>query len=176
MNRRTFIKSTLQLGLTLSIASPTVLRAARMQSPSLSFYHTHTGEKLDFCIIEGECSNQDQYNLFRFLRDFRTGETHPMDLSLFHTLQKIQEISGSTGVYQVISGYRSPATNALLRSKTSGVAKKSYHMKGQAIDVRLTDLPTRHLRDAAIELKAGGVGFYPKSNFVHIDTGPIRSW
>jgi uncharacterized protein YcbK (DUF882 family) len=91
-------------------------------------------------------------------------------------LLKIQKETGSKGVFEVISGYRSPQTNASLRGKSKGVAKKSFHLKGKAIDIRLSDVPTRKLRDAAISLKAGGVGYYAQSDFVHIDTGRVRTW
>ena len=83
---------------------------------------------------------------------------------------------GKTGVFSVISGFRSPQTNTSLRDKSSGVAKKSLHMVGQAIDVRFSEVPTKQLRDYAINLKAGGVGFYPSSDFVHLDTGRYRTW
>jgi len=101
---------------------------------------------------------------------------HTIDFRLMEILAKIQRKTGSKGVYEVISGYRSPKTNKSLRSHSTGVAQKSLHLKGKAIDVRLTDLPTADLRDVAISLNAGGVGYYAESDFVHIDTGKVRSW
>ena len=88
----------------------------------------------------------------------------------------ISSIAGNRGTFEVISGYRSPSTNAMLRSKSGGVAKKSLHMQGRAIDVRLTGVDTARLRKIAISLKRGGIGYYPKSDFVHLDTGRFRSW
>ena len=91
-------------------------------------------------------------------------------------LYGIQHKSGNTGVIEIISGYRSPKTNSRLRSKSNGVAKKSLHMKGKALDIRLTDLRTKDLCDVAISLRQGGVGYYAKSDFIHIDTGRVRTW
>ena len=99
-----------------------------------------------------------------------------MDRALFDQISQIQSLLGTQAEVQIISGYRSPATNEALRSKSSGVAKKSYHMLGKAIDFRLDGVKLSHVREAAISLKAGGVGYYAKSDFVHIDTGPARQW
>jgi uncharacterized protein YcbK (DUF882 family) len=110
------------------------------------------------------------------LRDFRTEEIHVIDLNLLDTLHDLAASTGSGGVYDVISGYRSPATNAQLRKKSNGVAKRSLHMLGRAIDVRLADVDSKILRDAAIRLKKGGVGYYARSDFVHLDTGRFRTW
>lgn len=99
-----------------------------------------------------------------------------MDKRLFDQISKIQTMLGVEAEVQIVSGYRSPATNEALRAQSSGVAKKSYHMLGQAIDFRLDGVDLKKVRDAARDLKAGGVGFYPSSDFVHIDTGPVRYW
>ena len=114
--------------------------------------------------------------LDNFLRDHRTGEVHPIDFRLMLILHQISQETQSSGVYEVISAYRSKTTNKELRRKSRGVAQKSLHVLGQAIDVRLTDVPTRVLRDAAADLKLGGVGYYAKADFVHIDTGDFRTW
>jgi uncharacterized protein YcbK (DUF882 family) len=111
-----------------------------------------------------------------FLRDYRTGDTHVIDPALMEILSRIQRISGSNGVYEVISGYRSPRTNAHLRQRSPKVAKDSLHMQGKAIDIRLTDVRTRELRDIARQLRCGGVGYYAKSDFLHLDTGQVRCW
>jgi uncharacterized protein YcbK (DUF882 family) len=92
---------------------------------------------------------------------------------LLYTLQQQVE---KPGTYQLISGYRSPATNAKLRNASSGVAKRSLHMRGKAVDIRLPGVELKHLRQAALSLRAGGVGYYPKSNFIHVDTGRPRFW
>lgn len=99
-----------------------------------------------------------------------------MDKRLFDQISQIQKLIGTESEVIVISGYRSPVTNASLRSGSTGVAKKSLHMEGKAIDFRLDGVKLSTVRDAAISLKAGGVGYYPGSNFVHIDTGAVRSW
>lgn len=91
-------------------------------------------------------------------------------------LWEIQQVSGNNNAYEVISAYRSPETNKLLRKNSSGVARKSQHVLGKAIDVRLSGLETEKLRDIALELKLGGVGYYQRSNFVHVDTGRVRRW
>ncbi|HLE65999.1 MAG TPA: DUF882 domain-containing protein, partial [Burkholderiales bacterium] len=108
-------------------------------------------------------------------RDFRTGETHPIDPRLLDTLNVLCALCGG-GVFEVISGYRSPKTNAMLRGAGGGVAEHSLHVEGRAIDLRLTGFRTARLRDAAIALGRGGVGYYPKSDFVHLDTGRVRNW
>lgn len=176
LNRRAFLTHTITTIAGLAFLSPCQALASLPRSRTISFYHTHTGERFNLTRRKGGYTVADRKNLATFLRDFRTGDIHPMDARLFAILARIQEISGSKGVYEVISGYRSPKTNEMLRSSGSGVAKKSYHMTGQAIDIRLTDVKTRKLRDIAIRLNAGGVGYYRDSDFVHIDTGPVRRW
>jgi uncharacterized protein YcbK (DUF882 family) len=144
---------------------------------SLTFYHTHTAEELSVTYYShGAYDNEALTELNHFLRDFRTRDVTEMDPAVFDILFDIQEAAGSTGVYQIISAYRSPATNEMLRSNSSGVAKNSQHLQGKAIDVRLTDLDTAKLRDVAISLERGGVGYYPESDFVHVDTGQVRQW
>ncbi len=143
----------------------------------LSFYHTHTSEELSVTYyVDGEYVAAALSDLNHFLRDFRSGDETEMDPRVFDILFEIQQSSGSTGVYHVISAYRSPTTNELLRSKSRGVASNSQHLLGKAIDVRLTDLDTAKLRDVALSLERGGVGYYNKSDFVHVDTGRVRRW
>ena len=143
----------------------------------LSFYHTHTSEELSVAYYaNGEYIAEALNKLNHFLRDFRTGDETVMDPGMFDILFEIQQASGSTGVYHVISAYRSPTTNEMLRSKSGSVARNSQHLLGKAIDVRLTDLDTAKLRDVALELNRGGVGYYRKSDFVHVDTGRVRRW
>jgi uncharacterized protein YcbK (DUF882 family) len=144
---------------------------------SLSFYHTHTGESLDVTYFSGgEYDQAALDDLNRFLADFRTGDEVEMDPGVFDILHEIQVVSGSTGTFEVISAYRSPATNEMLRGRSGGVARNSQHVRGKAIDVRLTDLDTAELRDVALSLKRGGVGYYQQSDFVHVDTGRVRRW
>jgi len=174
--RRTFLRTLAGTAIGLALMFPLDGLAGMNSSGNLSFYHTHTGEQFELCLVKGQCTTLDKKALFTFLRDFRTGDIHPMDIKLFGVLQKIQQASGSKGVIEVISGYRSPRTNALLSSKSRGVARKSYHMKGKAIDIRLSDIRTKDLRDIALDLQTGGVGYYKKADFVHLDTGPVRFW
>ncbi len=99
-----------------------------------------------------------------------------MDIRLYDLLFKLKETLNVEDDFNVISGYRSPMTNAMLASKSRGVAKKSYHMKGMAMDIAIPDVKLSDLREAAVELKLGGVGYYPRSGFIHVDTGPVRTW
>ncbi len=112
----------------------------------------------------------------RVLRDFRTDEVFPIRTALLDQLHRIHAVLGSKVPFQVISAYRSPATNDMLHRSTSGVASHSLHMEGMAIDVRLADTPTHRLRDVAANLKLGGVGYYASSDFVHLDIGRPRHW
>jgi uncharacterized protein YcbK (DUF882 family) len=110
------------------------------------------------------------------LRDHRTGETRAMDPALMDLLSCVHRQLNCNAPFHIISGYRSPKTNTELRKRSSGVAKFSYHMLGQAIDIRLPECDTRKLRKVCLKLKKGGVGYYPRSDFVHLDTGTKRSW
>ena len=143
----------------------------------LAFFHTHTSEELSVTYyVDGEYVASAISELNHFLRDFRTGEETEMDPGVFDILFDIQQSTGSTGVYHVISAFRSPATNEMLRSNSGGVVRNSQHLLGTAFDVRLTDLDTATLRDVALSLKRGGVGHYSESDFVHVDTGRVRRW
>jgi uncharacterized protein YcbK (DUF882 family) len=110
------------------------------------------------------------------LRDFRTGDVHGIDTALLDLLHELTVVTDTTRPFQVISGYRSPATNEMLRHHSEGVAAGSLHLKGPAIDIRLADVPLGQLRRAALEARRGGVGYYPASDFVHVDTGRVRAW
>lgn len=143
----------------------------------LKFSHTHTKEKLDIVYFSGgNYVPKAMLEIKNFLRDHRTDETHPIDPALFDILYTISRSCSGKGCFQVISGYRSPATNAKLQRTGTGVARNSLHMFGKAIDVRLPDIGTTRLRNLAVALRQGGVGYYRKSDFVHIDTGRVRSW
>jgi uncharacterized protein YcbK (DUF882 family) len=177
LTRRRFMKETMRLAAGIVIASPFDGFAVTANSKHpMTFYHTHTGERLHIDYSCNGCSQSTQIKLNSFLRDFRTGEVQPIDTGLLDIIYGIQQNSGCEGVIEIISGYRSQKTNKQLRSKSSGVASKSLHMKGQALDMRLSGLNSKKLRDVAISLQKGGVGYYAKSNFVHIDTGRVRTW
>lgn len=143
----------------------------------LAFEHTHTGEKLTLTYAYGDSYvPQALAAIDRLLRDFRNGEMHAIDPSLLDQLHALASVVATKASFQVISAYRSPATNDMLRQHGSGVASQSLHLDGRAIDIRLADVPLADLRDAALSLRAGGVGYYPASAFVHIDTGRVRRW
>jgi len=158
-----------------AIAAPRIGIATDRRS--LSFYNLHTGESLDLVYWSNGAYEPEALNrINHVLRDFRTGDVHPIDPRLLDLLVEVDRTIGSTGPYQVISGYRSAATNALLRREGEGVAKSSLHMQGQAIDVRVPGCRLAELRRAAMSLRGGGVGYYPQSDFVHIDVGRVRYW
>lgn len=144
---------------------------------SLSFYNTHTDEQLSVCYFKNGAYCPDAMGRINYiLRDHRTGDTKSMDPNLLDLLFCVQRQLGCDTPFHIISGYRSPETNAMLRKRTTGVAKFSYHMLGRAIDIRLPGCDTRKLRKTCLELKEGGVGYYPRSDFVHLDTGDVRAW
>jgi len=159
------------------LLAPTLSPAAARLPRALSFYHTHTAERCSVLYYaDGRYLEDGLAEVNRFLRDFRTDEVHPIDRALLDTLHALKQLTQSDGRFEVISGYRSPATNAMLRTGSKGVAKKSLHMQGRAVDIRLSDLDVSKLHKAALALKRGGVGYYGKSRFVHLDTGRVRSW
>ncbi|MHA6609427.1 DUF882 domain-containing protein [Photobacterium damselae] len=144
---------------------------------TISLCNIHTGENLETEYYNGRGYIYSELKRMNHLcRDFRQNEATRMDKRLFDTIAHIQDVLGHKGQAQIISGYRSPATNKMLARHSGGVAKKSYHMTGQAIDFNLEGIPLSKVRRAAMELNIGGVGYYPKSGFVHIDTGPVRQW
>ncbi len=144
---------------------------------NLAFYHTHTRECLEITYArDGAHDPKALHQINRYLRDFRTSEVHPIDPEILDILWQIQQDIGCDSTYEIISGYRSPQTNQKLRGRSGGVAKRSLHMKGQAVDIRLTGKNTRMVRDCAVALEQGGVGYYASSDFVHIDTGKFRIW
>ncbi|HHJ17900.1 MAG TPA: DUF882 domain-containing protein [Gammaproteobacteria bacterium] len=174
--RRRFLKTL--LGTTAVLASPS-LWASLQRAPerSLVFRNLHTGESLRSTFwVEGQYLDAELSAVNRILRDHRSGEVHRMDPKLLDLLYVLQQSVGVGGAYHVISGYRSPATNRKLQSRSSGVAKRSLHMQGRAIDIRLPGCDLGQLRNAALSLKAGGVGYYAKSDFIHVDTGRVRRW
>ena len=144
---------------------------------TLSFFHTHTGEKLQVVYFrQGNYDSRALADLRVFLADWRDGKQHDFDPKLMDILWQLQQATGSSETWEVISAYRSPKTNEMLRNRGSAVAKKSQHLLGNAIDVRLRGTELDVLHDAARNLKLGGVGYYAKSNFVHVDTGRVRYW
>ena len=160
----------------LSLALPFAPAAWAAAPRSISLYHTHTDEQLSIVYYEaGNYLPGAIAELSALLRDFRTGDVCEFDPTLFDTLHALNLACGE-GTYEVVSAFRSKSTNQMLRRQSRRVATNSLHVEGRAIDVRLSGANTRRLRDAALSLKQGGVGYYARSNFVHLDTGPVRSW
>lgn len=166
---------------TYAAASETEVRRGTLvpeQPPRRAFVHNlHTGDKLDAVYYEnGRYVPQALVAAMRVLRDWRNGEEHVMDPGLFDVLHGVRDRTGSTQPFQIISGYRSPSSNAAMHERSSGVAQHSQHMLGKALDIRVQGVDLDHLHKAALSLGAGGVGLYPVSNFVHVDVGPVRHW
>ena len=160
-----------------ALGAAPIFAEARDRPRSLRFVHTHTGETLTAPYFSGGVYVEACLRDVNFLmRDFRTGESHLIDPLLLDLLYDLQTLADHDAPYEIISGYRSPKTNALLHQKSGGVAEHSQHMLGKAIDVRLSGYSTRMLGDYARSLSRGGVGFYGNSDFVHVDTGRVRYW
>ena len=178
LSRRNFLTSL--AGVAMTLAAPRVIASAAavpVRDRELSFYNIHTGEKLSAAFwSDGNYLDDGIKEISWLLRDYRADVAHPIDPKLLDLLYQLQAKVDHQGEFHVISGYRSPATNAMLRKQSSGVAKHSYHVLGKAIDIRMPGFDTRQLRNAAIALKDGGVGYYASSNFVHVDVGRVRYW
>ncbi|MDX1921889.1 MAG: YcbK family protein [Alphaproteobacteria bacterium] len=143
----------------------------------LTFVNTHTNEIYRGTYFYNGGYDRAVMSQFSYLmRDHRAEEVARIDYRLFDVLHRLQASLRNFDAVQLISGYRSPQTNAMLASRSSGVAKNSYHVKGQATDIRMDGIPTEYVHRAALSLAAGGVGYYPASDFVHVDTGPVRTW
>ncbi|WP_284500364.1 DUF882 domain-containing protein [Microbulbifer litoralis] len=156
-------------------AGPTFAKVG--SSRTLKMRNLHTGERLNAAYwSNGDYSSSGLKQFNRLLRDHRQNESTRMDPKLLDLVHKLKEKLNYNGEIQIISGYRTAKTNAMLRSRSSGVAKRSYHTRGMAIDLRMPGVPLSKVRRAALDLRLGGVGYYPKSNFVHVDTGPVRRW
>ena len=174
LTRRQFIK--LGLGATACMALP---RFALASTPAreLAFYNLHTEETLRLAYYEnGAYVPGAMEALNHLLRDYRTGDTHPIDPALFDQLHRLQQLVETPGAFHVISGYRAPQTNQMLHAHSDGVANHSLHLEGRAMDIRLPGKDLSHLHQAALSMQAGGVGYYPESNFIHLDTGRVRRW
>ena len=160
-----------------SLIAPTAFASQGSGDRTLSFYNTHTDEKLSATYVRGSAFDKGALrDINHILRDFRTGDVHPIDVNLLDLLTELHRKTGSKQPFQIISGYRSPKTNTMLNAESSGVAKRSMHLDGKAIDIRLSDVPLKELHSAAVGMKRGGVGMYVASNFVHVDTGRVRYW
>lgn len=182
-NRRHFLRRTTRLATlaAAAVGAPLVAgpaRAAQGDTRQLALVHTHTGERLALAYAVGSSFVAAALGaLDHFLRDHYSGAVGHIDPQLYDLLHRVQRELGAGGPYEIISGYRDPHTNERLRTtRGGGVARRSLHMEGRAIDVRLPGVALADLRDAALALRAGGVGFYPRERFVHVDTGRVRTW
>jgi len=175
--RRGFI-TTVAAALPVLVLPQALLADADTTAPrALKFFNTHTAERLSVeYFSRGEYLSDALATVNHFLRDFRTGDVHVIEPQLLDLLHRLAGATETGRPFQVISGYRSPKTNAMLRQRSEGVAAGSLHMVGQAIDIRLADVPLPKLRAAALALRGGGVGYYPASDFVHVDVGRVRRW
>lgn len=182
VSRRSFLGmgAAAAVGLAASPAlalTPSATPTPTLKPRSLALYNVHTGEALatEFW-ADGQYVPEALSEANYLLRDFRTGDVEPIDPALLELLATMHGMLGARQPFHVISGYRSPKTNAMLRKNSNGVAKKSFHMRGKAIDVFLPDRDLALLRKAAMNMRVGGVGYYPGSGFIHVDTGRVRSW
>jgi uncharacterized protein YcbK (DUF882 family) len=179
VDRRRLLKLGAFATITSLFRHPLAARASQMLLPSreISLFNTHTGEKLiaEYC-TEGEYTSAALLEINHILRDFRTGEVKTIDPHLLNLLHAITTKIKPGAQIHIISGYRSPATNLSLTKKSSDVAKHSLHMDGKAIDIRIPGCDLGTLRQVAMTMQSGGVGYYAQSNFVHIDTGRVRFW
>ncbi|MGH1403352.1 MAG: YcbK family protein [Alphaproteobacteria bacterium] len=160
-----------------SLLTRDVLASSKNEAWKISFRHAHTGESFSGVYRVGDKYLPEAFERLNYvMRDFRTEEVFPMDPHVVDIMSIIHSRLRAKDPYQILSGYRSPKTNAMLKRNTRGVASNSFHMYGQAVDIRLLNESTREIRNIAKSLQAGGVGYYPRSNFVHVDTGQVRSW
>lgn len=176
--RRGFIK-TLAVGAVLSAGSTRLCHAAfsGFAYKQLDLEHHHTGERLSIVYYEqGRYVHGALSEINYFLRDYHNNQTHSFDTALLDQLHDVKLLLGVKKPFHVVSGYRSPSTNENLRRHSAGVAKHSLHMEGRAVDIRIEGVGVKHIRDAALTLQRGGVGYYPSENFVHLDTGEQRLW
>lgn len=181
-SRRAFLRAAGSACAAVALVPASVL-ARGLPAPSpderrLRMFHTHTGETIDIVYFrDGEHLPKSLARLDQFLRDHRTNESREIDPGVLDILWDLAgAVENPGGIYEIISGYRSPKTNGLLRGRSTGVASRSQHVLGKAIDARLRGTDTAALRDAALALRRGGVGYYAESDFVHVDTGRVRRW
>lgn len=178
LDRRHLLRAGLGLAAAAVMAPAEAEAAMRAPPRQLSLINLHTGERISAEYwAKGRYLRDGMREINRVLRDHRTGAVHRIDPKLLDLVHSLARKIGSRGPIQIVSAYRSPESNALLRETDgSGVAQNSYHMQGKAIDLRVPGLGIRHLHRVALSLRGGGVGYYPESNFVHVDVGPLRHW
>ena len=161
----------------VAMPAPAVVTRPAADARRLFLHNLHTGDTVKTVYwANGQYIDGGLDEARHVLRDWRNGQQHDMDPSLFDIFHELSTRLETDRPFQIISGYRSPATNAALHAKSSGVAKNSLHTRGMATDIRVEGVQLRHLQRAALDVGRGGVGFYPVSNFVHVDTGRVRKW
>lgn len=168
----------LSIGLFGAQGQPTVAASSLAGEHRLRLYQIHTGERLDIVYRRGNAYVPESITkLDYFFRDYRTGEVRNFDPHLFDLLERLTLALRRPGIeIDIVCGYRTPATNEFLRTHTEGVAKNSLHTVAEAIDLRIPGIDTRRLRETALALRGGGVGYYPHSDFIHVDVGRLRHW
>ncbi|HEU4373167.1 MAG TPA: DUF882 domain-containing protein [Telluria sp.] len=179
--RRSFLKSSALLATALSVPAigraATVSSAAMPHERTLRLYNTHTGESLKSVFwAEGKFVPEAMNDINKLMRDHRNNKIAEIDPKLLFLLDQVSTQVGANNMVHIISGYRSPESNKLLHENTTGVAKHSMHIEGKAIDVRIPGRDLALLHKAALHAGGGGVGYYPESQFVHMDTGRLRHW
>jgi uncharacterized protein YcbK (DUF882 family) len=181
LDRRSFLRGSLSAAIAVpfmgkfAAAEPSGLSS--LEERSLSFYNLHTSESLKTVYWQGgDYLASSLVDINRVLRDHRTGDAHEIDPRLLDLLCELRLKLDTPQPLHIISGYRSPATNAKLHARSDGVATRSLHMEGMAADIRIPGRDLSLLRKTALSMKGGGVGYYPESNFVHVDVGRVRNW
>ncbi|MGZ8218088.1 YcbK family protein [Methylomagnum sp.] len=178
ISRRSFLaRAGLAAVGTLLLPSAEAIGKTFSRERTLSLHNVNTDEELNIVCCPEQYYDRGMIQRFNtFLRDHHADEVRAMDPALIDLLYAISAFTGSTGTIKIISGYRSPETNSWLRKMSHGVAEHSMHIEGKAIDIRMSDVSVHTIRQVALALQQGGVGYYPRRDFVHIDTGSIRSW
>jgi uncharacterized protein YcbK (DUF882 family) len=179
LTRRTFLRLSCIAAVPLLTSFPAISHALSLPGGkrSLSFYNTHTGETLETAYWEsGKYLSQPLSEIDQILRDHRTSQKIRIDLQLLDFLHAIRVKLRTQQPFHIISGYRSPETNAWLCRLNRGVVQNSLHVYGKAVDIRLPGCALCSLRETAMDLRRGGVGFYPRSDFIHVDVGRVRCW
>lgn len=178
MSRRAFLTRAGMAAVgTLLLPSAEALAKTFSRERTLTFHNVNTDEDLTIVVSPEQYYDRQILQRFSyFLRDHHSDEIRTMDPALIDLFYAVSAFTGSEGTFKIISGYRSPETNNWLRKVSHGVAEHSMHIEGKAVDIRMSDVNTRTIRQVALALQQGGVGYYPRADFVHLDTGRIRSW
>ncbi|MCF7968051.1 MAG: DUF882 domain-containing protein [Methylococcaceae bacterium] len=178
ISRRSFLtRSSMAAAGALLLPSTKSVASMLSTERTLSFHNVHTDEELTIrCCPEKDYDRETRLRFSSLLRDHHADEVREMDPGLIDIFFALSAFTGTNGTFKILSGYRSPETNSWLRRFSHGVAEHSMHIEGRAVDIRMDELSIREIRQAGLALAMGGVGYYPRSNFVHLDTGRIRHW